>query len=337
MSRSLWGIAPTRADAHARAIQREERRTRRTARTTESKDVLSLEHSERSMRGIALDYPYWVHLAAMSLGGPLNSICLRGGYSRVVAAGVSQWRARRTWPNFSGRASSMLAFRTSRLERIGAVSAASIRHAESMTYAPRSGVVAQPLVARHGQGLAIASFLSMRPLIANLTTRADLDGMGTGGRSAPAGCGAGAFPLSGARPLPHLPGARRAGNLGNFQEGARSVPSASESRTTLRKFGESQNWQTGSGVGGGAQTGSLGVDRAESGRRQTGRGYIGAHLSLGAGRRSSLRAPWNPVNGASAQKYPRGVWYGSQGPQRMVIGPCLAAFSARPGLGGHWV
>jgi hypothetical protein len=258
----------------------------------------------------------------MSLGGPLNQNCLRGGYSRVLAAGVSQWRTRRTWPNFSGRASSVLALRTSRLGRIGAVSAASIRYAVSMTYAPRSGDVAQPLV-------AIASFLSVRPLIANLTTQADRQAKGTGGRLAGAGGGEGAFPLSRARPLPHL---RRAAAIWNLRN-LRPSTCRPECRSGVRKIGESQFWQTGSGVVAAPRRSVSGAERAESSRLQTGRGNIGAHVSLGAGRWSSLRVAWNPVNGALAQKYPRGVWYGSQGPHRVVIGPRLAVLSTRPASG----
>lgn len=269
----------------------------------------------------------------MSLGGPLNSNCLRGGYSRVLATGVSQRRARRGWANFSGCGSSVLALRGSRLGRIGAVSAASIRDAESMTYARRSGDVAQRFVARHGQGVAIASFLSVRPLIANLTTLADRQAKGTGGQLAETAGAGGRFPLSRALPSPHL---RRAAAIGD-RRNLRSATCRPESRPHLGEIGRSQFWQTGSGVAAAPSRRELGAKCAESDRGQAGQGSVGAHVSLGAGRRSSLRAPWNPVNGASEQKYPRGVWYGSQGPQRAVIGPRLAVLSTHPAKGGQWV
>lgn len=267
----------------------------------------------------------------MSLGGPLKSNCLWGGYSRVPAAGVSQPCARRTWPNFSGRASSVLALRTSRLERIGAVSAASIRHAKSMTYGRGLGDVAQRYVARQSQGTAIESFFSVSPLIANLTTRADRQAMDTGGQL-PAGADRrGAFPLSRARPLPHLGRGAAIGNSRNL----RPSTCRPESPSCLGKIGRSQFWQAGSGVSAAPTRRDLGAKCAESDRGQAGRGSIGAHVSLGAGRRSSLRAPRNPVNVASTQKYPRGVWYGSQGPQRAVIGPRLAVLSTHPATGRH--
>lgn len=267
----------------------------------------------------------------MSLGGPLKSNYIWGGYSRAPAPGVSQPCARRTWPNFSGRASSVLALRTSRLGRIGAVSAASVRHAKSSTYGRRSADVAQRYVAQPSQGTAIASFLSVCPLIANLTTHADRQAMGTGGQL-PAGADRpGGFPLSRALPLPHLGRGAAIWNARNL----RSATCRPESRSCPGKIGRSQFWQTGSGVGAAPSRRELRVKRAESDRGQAGRGSIGAHVSLGAGRRSSLRAPWNPVNVASAQKYPRGVWYGSQGPQRAVIGPRLAVLSTHPATGRH--
>lgn len=275
-----------------------------------------------------------LHPRSIKYGSDIRSAAPRG-----VVPGIGAGLA-----EFFGAGAAMLALSSARAGRAGDRRMVPGAQTGNGGFPPFFGCgrryVARRYVARINQGIGKASFFVRRRLIANLTTLPPSLPIG-GGLAAPGGlAGRGGFPLSGRAPVPQAPRIRG----GKVWKNLRSVPRAHGGHDPVSTGREFQLGPMGSGVRVAARQGHLGAESAESGRQSVGQGNRGVHLPLDAGKPRTLRGARNPVNGRGSHIgfmmggiSRRGVWHGSQGLQRSVIGPILAVFSTRPATErGQW-
>jgi hypothetical protein len=221
---------------------------------------------------------------------------IRGGYTAPAAGQVCKARGRGGPGEFSRSAGSMLALGAAEPGAIGADPAGADRPVRNGGFPPFSDRgsrhVARHHVARHGQGVDLATFSVVCALIANLRTGggqgldrprragADRDGRGGG------------VPLRAARAWSYTPSGRATGSFENLQVGRAGLPPLDGMAGS--GVGQSSLLEPGSGV-----RGAFGPASALTGARfqigTSGRGKGGGHHSPDAGV-ARMRAGWASVN-----------------------------------------